>query len=73
MFSVNLSAGHRHVVDFLLENFPELEFTECVCNTFPDIIQDTVVNFFKELPSSSKDEDSLFPVSKYNFFTISMS
>ena len=61
------------MVDFLLENFPELEFTECVCNTFPDIIQDTVVNFFKELPSSSKDEDSLFPVSKYSFITISMS
>ena len=54
-------AGHWHVIDFLIENYPELHFTDLICRTFPDIVGKTLVNFFKEVPT--KQQDDFFHVS----------
>lgn len=60
------SAGHQHVIDFLIENFPELQFTDLICQTFPDIIGETMVNFFTEVPSKQEDDFFRFYQGKFS-------
>ena len=57
------------MIDFLVENYPDLKFTEVICSTFPDIIGETVLNFFREIPSTSNtEEDELFLVSEISYY-----
>ena len=53
------------MVEFLVENYPEIEFTDIICRTFPEVIGETLVNFFTEVKSQGKhEEDDLFLVSR---------
>ena len=58
MFLVVISGGHKDVIEFLIGSCLDLEFTENVCNTFPDIIGEVINKAFTPVSPRKMSSDS---------------